>query len=348
MKNKKKIIPKLLLVFLFTIFFTLFSVLASPSPKAYTSTVDWTEQSGNGSYVAGYNDNPLYVTADSYIYLYISNQTGKRLDKQNATVTPQVMFEVSGLIDASEYSTEKFFTDIMLFLDPPSVAGASFNSRGYFVLPLSDFIDSTTGRKCNENLGTTTQLTYFEVYLADISIEDNVTLEILIAPLSNATMRSYFDYYMLNKYNTEYSSGALYEDGYQNGYTEGYALGRSIGRTLGRNDAFTYGTEIYNFNYYDSFDYIIGFEDGGDAMIDVVANDIYSNGVAVYGLTQSTSKDFIDGTAVSSEGVYEQGYLDGGNDSFMAGFDVWIVPAIIIVLIVGGYIGIRKKMNKGE
>ena len=47
----------------------------------------------------------------------------------------------------------------------------------------------------------------------------------------------------------------------------------------------------------------------------------------------------------SQQEAYDKGYLDGSNDSFMASIKDWIVPAIIVVLFLGGAVSfiLRKR-----
>ena len=60
---------------------------------------------------------------------------------------------------------------------------------------------------------------------------------------------------------------------------------------------------------------------------------------------------FDDGELVginTSQGeAYDKGYLDGSNDSFLASIKDWIVPAIIVVLFLGGALTIISRKPEG-
>lgn len=48
------------------------------------------------------------------------------------------------------------------------------------------------------------------------------------------------------------------------------------------------------------------------------------------------------GVQSSQQEAYEEGRLIGANESFLANFDKWIVPAIIIVMFVGGFFAVVR------
>ena len=51
----------------------------------------------------------------------------------------------------------------------------------------------------------------------------------------------------------------------------------------------------------------------------------------------------------SSQGdAYDAGYIKGSNESFMATIKDWIVPAIIVVIILGGFVTIIQKRKNGD
>ena len=106
-------------------------------------------------------------------------------------------------------------------------------------------------------------------------------------------------------------------------------------------------------------DYIQGYAGGKTA----TAYDIFNNGIfdSVIGYinpdtglpySETASHDYQQGFAVDSATAYNEGYndgyVDGSTTSFMSGIDTWIVPAIIIVLIGGGFIAFAKMRNKGD
>lgn len=76
--------------------------------------------------------------------------------------------------------------------------------------------------------------------------------------------------------------------------------------------------------------YIIGERDGYEEGLSegILTGDsvMYDNG-------------YQDGL-LDNSAAYEAGYTAGANDSFLGNFDTWIVPAIIIVLVGGGFLSI--------
>lgn len=58
------------------------------------------------------------------------------------------------------------------------------------------------------------------------------------------------------------------------------------------------------------------------------------------------NKEYLRGLSSSNTESYEQGKIDGQNEVFYADFDKWIVPAIIVTLVLGGFIFIKNKRNE--
>lgn len=113
-----------------------------------------------------------------------------------------------------------------------------------------------------------------------------------------------------------YINMLVYGDAHSDGYTAGDSAGKVIGYNSGLTDGYNSGlTDGYNsgvINGYNS-----GFTDG------------YNSGL-----------NEID--------AYGKGYDDGARDKFMANFDKWIVPAIIVIMFLGGFISIMSmRSNKG-
>ena len=144
-------------------------------------------------------------------------------------------------------------------------------------------------------------------------------------------------------------------DDYSAGYSEGYFDGLEQGIINGRLDVFNRGSAYYGFIDTVSFDYVKGFSYGETGLVDQALIDVFQNGIATkinpgngnY-FIQEDSHDYIDGSNIGSAGAYESGYVDGGNESFQANIDKWIVPAIVIVLIVGGIIGMRQMRKRND
>ena len=160
------------------------------------------------------------------------------------------------------------------------------------------------------------------------------------------------------------SYAGLFNAGYNTGYSQGVNDSQ-----FQYWDAFNNGSnwakeEIYNngignlplpdgTGFYDetlSYDYLLGHTVGYAYAESVIPQDIYDNGIESSYPTFNAmlSHDFISGVAMDDAYAYDQGFIDGGNNSFMAGIEVWIVPAIIIVLIGGGFIAFAKMRNKGD
>ena len=115
-----------------------------------------------------------------------------------------------------------------------------------------------------------------------------------------------------------------YDVGYQDGFDAGYEKGLDDGFDNGYDTGFITG---YNYGYGIGHDegYIEGYERGYDVGINESHPNVYQRG-------------------------YNDGYSDGYNDgvnvppmSFVNNLHVWIVPAIIIVIIAGIFVGYRKE-----
>ena len=144
-----------------------------------------------------------------------------------------------------------------------------------------------------------------------------------------------------------------YDIGYTTGYSKGYENGSRVGITKGHNDLYTFGSNYYGLSEVNSFDYKKGLI--GTNVKNNTLEGVYDYGISAYidpdtGLpfVQSGSKDYIDGQASSVGNAYNDGYIAGGNESFQANIGDWIVPAIVIVLIVGGIIGMRQARRRNE
>lgn len=105
-------------------------------------------------------------------------------------------------------------------------------------------------------------------------------------------------------------TGGLTIDDLQDAQDTGYGYGLEDGYDVGYDEGYTDGVQEGN-----SSGYQTGYNNG------------YNEG---YG----------EGILLTEEEAYENGYQKGSTDSFLAGFQKWIVPAIIIVLIGGGVISI--------
>lgn len=73
----------------------------------------------------------------------------------------------------------------------------------------------------------------------------------------------------------------------------------------------------------------------------------YSNGLND-GFSIGYNSGFNDGLIAGEGPAYDQGYQRGLNDAMINGLKVWLVPAIIIVLIVGGGVSLWARKRREE
>jgi hypothetical protein len=124
-------------------------------------------------------------------------------------------------------------------------------------------------------------------------------------------------------YNIGYNDG--YDVGYGEGYSEGYDVGNiegyDVGRTVGYDEGYNEGCSV-------------GYANG------------YINGYDI---------GYNDGMLVSEAEAYERGFSDGqksklaeNNEKFYNGLEKWLVPAIIAVILLGGFVSIAVRKRKEE
>lgn len=104
-------------------------------------------------------------------------------------------------------------------------------------------------------------------------------------------------------------SAEEYTRGYNDGYNNGYNQGYNQGYNVGRSE---------------------GLEDG------------YNNGY---------EEGYTDGVRVTEPEAYQRGYDDGlkaTTSKFTSNLHVWLVPAIIIVVVAGIFVGYRRERYGGE
>ena len=137
----------------------------------------------------------------------------------------------------------------------------------------------------------------------------------------------------------------------------GYTSSETVNTHLENNvNVYLYSVLAPAFATNDSLTYWAGFDNGEDVGYakgykvgqDDTAQSIFDNGVSEFDYIQANSKDYLDGINAGDIVSYEKGYIDGGNDSFQANIGDWIVPAIVIVLIVGGIIGMRQMRKRND
>lgn len=123
------------------------------------------------------------------------------------------------------------------------------------------------------------------------------------------------DTWVITETTPDYQMG--YNTGYQHGYTSGYNNG------------------------YDN-----GYDEGWDAK-EAEINALLP-GIRQAEYQRGYDDGYDDGVIAGETVAYEKGYIDGANESFIASIDKWIVPAIIIVMILGGYFAIARKKREGD
>lgn len=127
-------------------------------------------------------------------------------------------------------------------------------------------------------------------------------------------------------------STSQYDAGFREGYSAGYDAGLDMADenayNEGYNDArLTYGKKIddiwYTASEWGSEQYNEGYNDGlGDGAL-LNDEEIYNDG-------------------------YNKGLNEGRNDKFYSGIEKWLVPAIIVVIVLGGVLSIAVKKKEGE
>lgn len=135
--------------------------------------------------------------------------------------------------------------------------------------------------------------------------------------------------------NQDYVRG--YNDGYENGYNEGYEEGESAGFNDGWDEGY-YNGSIEGFELGEQAGYLDGYDVGHE--------DGYIYGYN-YGYNQGHDVGYSSGLQASQSEAYQDGYLKGAEESFISNFDKWIVPAIIIIMIVGGFFAVVRRKREG-
>lgn len=100
-----------------------------------------------------------------------------------------------------------------------------------------------------------------------------------------------------------------YDRGYNDGYDRGYNIGFERGEQLGYNNGYSNG-------------YDTGYDEG------------YNKG---------KDDGYDEGVRVTEPKAYQDGYNKGAEEAFIANLHIWLVPAMIIVVITGIFVGYRRK-----
>lgn len=149
-------------------------------------------------------------------------------------------------------------------------------------------------------------------------------------------------------YNSGYSIG--YEDGLQRGYNDGLNDGLNIGYDNGYNEGFNNGWQTgYNAGYRTGYNeaYDEGYNDG----ILIGEQTGYENGFND-GYEFGYDLGYDEGVQATQQEAYQRGYDDGYEEAtntaisrFTSNLHVWIVPAIIVVVVAGIFIGYRRERH---
>ena len=118
----------------------------------------------------------------------------------------------------------------------------------------------------------------------------------------------------------------------QQAYNRGYSDGLTIGYEDAFNAGYDEGKRIGDILQY-QYGYDAGYEEGLITGNEDAFNAGYDSG-------------FIAGAQESE--AYNVGYADGANESFLGSMDKWLVPAIIIVMLLGGFFAIARKKRDGD
>ena len=117
---------------------------------------------------------------------------------------------------------------------------------------------------------------------------------------------------------------------YDQGYDDGYGDGQLVGYEDGQDDMFDNGASTYGYVIANAYDYILGYDEGQD--------DMFDNGSVAYGYTPDSSYDYDIGYDAGS-----QVNVNAGTINFMESFENWIVPAIVVVILLGGFMTIAAR-----
>lgn len=139
----------------------------------------------------------------------------------------------------------------------------------------------------------------------------------------------------------EYVSDSMadaYEYGYESGYINGYITGERVGYDNG-----------YDIGYDEGYGegYSIGYDEGELQGWDDGINEGYQNGFDDAYSEIISSDEYTLG--------YDNGFKDGekskivkNNEVFYSGIEKWLVPAIIVVLVVGGIMSISALKRREQ
>lgn len=180
------------------------------------------------------------------------------------------------------------------------------------------------------------------------------------------------DYYLFFLYDTAlyiFFPDADSVDSYNRGYSDGYSVGFDNGLITGWNEGYNDGrTNGFNEGYNVGFDN--GWQTGYNAGHRTGYNEAYDEGYddgLLIGEQSGYERGFNDGYDFAydlgyNDGVnatqqeayqlgYDAGYKDASNTAiskFTSSLHVWIVPAIIVIVVAGIFVGYRRERHWNE
>lgn len=150
---------------------------------------------------------------------------------------------------------------------------------------------------------------------------------------------------------TSYKYNDVPATAYNEGYLDGYDEGNTIGYTTGYNEGYQEGLD----DFYTNGSTYFGYNEGLSADFQNGVLDLYNNGVTVQGLSLSGLYDYSVIYELGDTAGYDRGFtngtqanLDTSSIVFMNNFNTWIIPAILIVLLLGGAISVRNQKMRGD
>ena len=151
---------------------------------------------------------------------------------------------------------------------------------------------------------------------------------------SRSYILSYNEYQQIINYWTNKVSTTLYQQGFTAGKAIGYNQGYAVGYDIGYQAGYLYavaeiddlllaeGLEQYNLGLAQG--YLNGYDAGIlDGLSTTDLQEAYNSG-------------------------YNKGFSDGNTSRFYDGLEKWLVPAIIVVIFMGGFVTIVAKKRESE
>ncbi len=224
-----------------------------------------------------------------------------------------------------------FFTGLIF-----SLSFFNFKTYAQEELPISLFkINYTTYTFEQENSLTYEYLVYYYTSWSIYeSIDENDYFLVNTSDIDNVNLTKGLNRF-LNSYELEE----------KHVYTEGTSLILRItvnksfvdGGYLGGNVESLFKTYLHLYVY---------FSEGGNPEYDRGYDEGYDEGYDVgydIGYEEGDEAGYDRGVLVSQSEAYQDGYNKGAEEAFIAKMHIWIVPAMILVIVTGIFVGYRRK-----